>query len=61
MPEPGLPPTTFHALMALLEGRGLDVQGWYAESAEGILSAYQEDPDETVRLVDEVDRLATAA
>lgn len=51
-----------HKLLSLLEAAGHPrFHGWYAESAEGILSEYTGTPAETEELAAALDRFAAEA
>jgi hypothetical protein len=47
-------------IRAVLEAFGVELRGWYVESAEGVLTPFADDPDETVELSEEMDRAAAA-
>jgi hypothetical protein len=57
-PEDRLPPATFLEALAYF---GIEFEGWYAEAAEGIASRYEEDPDETLAVADQMEEQALAA
>lgn len=44
----------------ILKEFGVELRGWYVESAEGVLTPFADDPEETVELSEEMDRAAAA-
>ena len=48
-------------VLELLEERGVTFHGWFADTAEGALAAYSEEPETTLELADDVAEDAVAA
>jgi hypothetical protein len=54
-----LPP---ESVLEILEKFGVEVHGWYAESAEGALTRYEDEPSgENSELAEELEEAASAA
>ena len=50
--ESQLPPSSFREIVKLFR---VPLHGWYAESAEGVLTRYDEDPADTTELANELE------